>query len=94
MTTIYEMEENYRQATSDLYRIKGLRGRELREAEEPLNVEMKQFIFDNYGSNLNAAASEIIFEKAWSDGHSEGWARVADVYDELVDLVDKVNDAR
>lgn len=37
--------------------------------------------------------TDAAFEWAWGEGHSEGYHRVADIYEDLADFVAKVEDS-
>ncbi|WP_020142310.1 hypothetical protein [Terracoccus sp. 273MFTsu3.1] len=45
-----------------------------------------------YLPNEARHAATKIFDKAWSDGHSEGYHRVEEIYEEIADIVRVVVD--
>jgi hypothetical protein len=46
--------------------------------------ELKTRLRDDY--DITDAQMHLLWAKAWEDGHSEGLARVADIFDELYEL--------
>lgn len=43
--------------------------------------------------DLSAAQTEVVFAKAWEDGHSSGVSEVINLFGELVDFVEAFNNA-
>ena len=43
--------------------------------------------------DLTASQTEVVFAKAWEDGHSGGVSEVINLFGELVDLVEAFNNA-
>lgn len=60
-----------------------------REAGYALRIDFGVALGEEYASHLSPALRDIIFEKAWSDGHSSGYHQVESEYDDLVDFVNK-----
>ncbi len=47
-----------------------------------------------YSGEPVCEASRIIFDRAWEDAHSEGYAQIAQKWEDLLDFVEKVIDAK
>ena len=55
-------------------------------------LELEQNVRDQYG--LTQAQFNVLWEKAWDDGHSEGLGRVLEIFDDLDTLVSEFNSAK
>ena len=55
-------------------------------AERAKYDEFKRDLFELHGVTGHSKA-ELCFNMAWEDGHSAGYAEVANVFDRLVDLI-------
>ena len=60
--------------------------------QQTMVFELKKRLFDDYPM-LNKAASEIIYDAAYREGHSEGMHRVEDIFDELATMAIEVHKA-
>jgi len=48
--------------------------------------EWKTWLFDDYASHLNAAQQEVLYTKAYADGHSNGYREIENEFAELAEL--------
>jgi len=56
------------------------------QGEREARERFKEALEKEYGTT-SYPKKDKIWDKAWGDGHSEGLERVADIYEELVDLI-------
>ena len=51
-------------------------------------AEFKERLRQEYGTDYSDEVHEEVYRRAWAEGHSEGFMRVVDEYDELTTFVD------
>lgn len=54
------------------------------------NQEFQDYCIDGYAISFTHAAAQVIWRKAWADGHSEGFNRVEDVFIELMNFLSDI----
>jgi len=67
--------------------------REYQEATGLLVAEWVEFLKDEHGYDLPAAAQSAVYSKAWEDGHSSGYQEVESCYMNLADFARTVRQA-
>tara|TARA_B100002019_G_C20969393_1_gene450324 strand:+ start:192 stop:656 length:465 start_codon:yes stop_codon:yes gene_type:complete len=55
--------------------------------------EFKQELFNLYGSDSNQELNEVVFSRAWQEGHSGGLYEVQIEFEELMEFADEVQKA-
>ena len=55
--------------------------------------EFKAFLFKEEAFHLTPAVQQLVWAKAWNEGHSEGYGRIEDVFTEYCDFIDSVKAA-
>ena len=68
------------------------RGERLQRFKE-MNAEFRKDLEAIYGPGGTQKQQDILFEKAWEDGHAEGYNAIVGVYCDLVELITKYNKA-
>lgn len=91
-----ELRESVSEAYQTIYANQELSLVERRRMYGERRAELEQEWKENYlfpmGHGISSAALEVIFLKAWADGHSDGYYQVEYCFTELVELVGKVLD--
>lgn len=57
-----------------------------REARKDFEAQFRSYLEDTYASEIPAGAYDVIFLKAWADGHSNGYNEVEMHYQDLAAL--------
>jgi hypothetical protein len=65
---------------------KALGHRVWREREADIREEFSDALWATKGAHLADCQHAIVFDRAWDDGHSEGYQRVEEEYVELVEF--------
>lgn len=55
--------------------------------------EFKQELFNLYGSDSNQELNEVVFSRAWQEGHSGGIYEVRGKFEDLMDFAEEVQKA-
>jgi hypothetical protein len=58
---------------------------------ERLKAQFKADLFAEHGVTLGDALGEVVWRKAWEDGHSAGYGEIATHFEYLTDIIDTVN---
>lgn len=62
-----------------------------REAQESIRLSHRAWLENDYGTDtLSQRSRDVIYNKAWEDGHSNGFASVESEYQDLLDIVNIV----
>jgi hypothetical protein len=75
--------------------------REEREAErvrrsaatQVILQEFKQYLYVEHGLNLNEKQHNLVYAKAWEDGHAHGYSEVENHYIELAHFAREILDS-
>lgn len=62
------------------------------EKRGALIAQWKEWLHDVYADGFSTQAADVIYAKAWEDGHSSGYREVEMWYQELSDLVTKIKE--
>lgn len=62
-------------------------------ATQAIMEEFKQYLHVEHGVNLNEKQHNIVYSKAWADGHSAGYSEVEHHYIELADFAREILDS-
>ena len=88
MATVQELQTKFEGLTFPV----GKANREAREIyraqEAGLRVQLAAALAGEYASDLTARQQQIVFEKAWEDGHAYGYTEVENRYMDTMSFVD------
>lgn len=62
-------------------------------AEADIRDQFKEWLEDEYASELTPAVQELLWTKAWSAGHHAGYPEVKNHYEELAEFVEAITAA-
>lgn len=69
----------------------GVEGRRIyNEAFAAIEAEWKIWLYQDAAADLSTEASDLIFQKAWEEGHGSGYQDVDGQFRDLVNLVRSV----
>lgn len=57
-----------------------------------IEAEWKLWLYQDAAADLSTEASDLIFQKAWEEGHASGYEEVDNLFRELVELIRSVNE--
>ena len=88
MLTTVEVDEQVRQAWNG----SGFEERQAyRAAVAELEAEWREWLFQEHADDMSTEAAQVVFARAWEEGHASGYSEVEMHFVDLIGLVREVN---
>lgn len=91
--------EELREALATVKYPHGVAREERREAmkryhdeQNALILQWKEWLQNQYADGFSTQAADVIYNKAWMEGHSDGYHNVESWYQELVEMVTQIKE--